>query len=55
MAKIHEEIIVLKISKLHKDQEEDVSQLVNAEILEALEQVSAELFGEGVLIEIERP
>lgn len=54
MAKLHEEVVVLKISKLLKDKEEDVGQLANSDALEALEQVSAELFGPGVMIEIER-
>lgn len=54
MAKLHEEVIVLKISKLQKDKDEDVGLLANNEVLEALEQVSTELFGAGVLIEIER-
>jgi len=54
MAKLHEEVVVLKISKLLKDKDEDVGQLANSDALDALEQVSTELFGPGVMIEIER-
>ena len=54
MAKLHEEVIVLKVSKLLKDKDEDVGLLANNDALDALEQVSTELFGPGVMIEIER-
>jgi hypothetical protein len=54
MAKLHEEVIVLKISKLLKDSEEAPQMLADNEILTSLEQVTAELLGSGVMIEFER-
>jgi hypothetical protein len=53
MAKLHEEVVVLKISKLLKDKDEAPT-LADAEVLTALEQVAAELLGGGVMIEFER-
>lgn len=53
MAKIVEDVIVIKLSKLVKDSEKD-SKLSNSEIESALEQVAQELVGEGVVVEVER-
>jgi hypothetical protein len=53
MAKLHEEVIVLKISKLLKDND-NAPQLADNEVLTALEQVATELLGGGVMIEFER-
>lgn len=52
MAKIYEEAIVIKLSKLIKSGE-DPQSLTNPEILAALEQVAQELVGSGVVVEIE--
>lgn len=54
MAKIVEDVVVIKFSKLVKDNEKDVTHLANAEIENALEQVAQELVGDGVVVEIER-
>ena len=54
MAKIVEEIILVKLSKLVKDGE-TVADISNNEIESALEQVIQELVGDSVLVEIERP
>ena len=51
MAKLHEEVIVVKVSKLLKDTDE-ASVLLNAGILESLEAVVQELAGAGTLVEI---
>ncbi len=51
MAKLQEEIIVLKFSKLIRDNGEVVS-IVNSEVLATLEQVASELT--SALIEIEQ-
>jgi len=51
MAKIQEEIIAIKVSKLVKDSVEQES-LTNSEIVFALEQVAQELFGDGVVVEV---
>lgn len=52
MAKIYEEVIVLKLSKLTKDGTSEP--IVNLEIIEALEQVAQQLVGEGVIVEVEK-
>jgi len=54
MAKIAEEIVVIKLSKLVKDSEVDSIQLINSEILANLEAVAQELVGDGVVVEIEK-
>tara|TARA_R110000803_G_scaffold43556_2_gene92852 strand:+ start:208 stop:372 length:165 start_codon:yes stop_codon:yes gene_type:complete len=51
MAKMHEEIIVIKVSKLVRDTDE-VSGIADAETLASLEVVVQELVGTGVLVEI---
>lgn len=53
MAKIHEEVLVIKLSKLVKDNEAD-SVIAGSEITLALEQVTQELVGAGVVVEVER-
>lgn len=53
MAKIHEEIVVIKLSKLVKDTE-NVASLVDGETIASLEQVTQELVGSGVIVEVER-
>ena len=52
MAKIHEEAIVIKLSKLIKNSD-DNPVLINEETLAALEQVAQELVGGEVVIEVE--
>jgi len=52
MAKIHEEIIVIKLSKLIKDSDQG-QPIASAETVSALQQVSEELFGNGVIVEVE--
>lgn len=54
MAKIVEDIIVIKFSKLAKDGDADGAGVVNEEIQVALEQVAQELAGQGVVVEVER-
>ena len=53
MAKIQEEVVVIKFSKLIKDG--DSAQLVaTSDITTALEQVAQELAGAGVIVEVEK-
>lgn len=54
MAKIHEEILLIKVSKIVKDSDSDSISIVNNDIQQALEQVAQELVGESVIVEIER-
>lgn len=51
MAKIVEDVIVIKLSKIVKDSDKDVAGLTNPEILVALEQVAQELVGDGIVVE----
>jgi hypothetical protein len=52
MAKIVEDVLVVKFSKIVKDSENDKVVLANSEIQQALEQVAQELVGEGVIVEV---
>jgi hypothetical protein len=53
MAKIIEDVVVIKFSKIVKDSEEGAS-IAGEEIQLALEQVAQELVGSGVVVEIEK-
>jgi hypothetical protein len=56
MAKIHEEIIIIKLSKLVKDSNpEGISADIrmSESLLENLEQIVQELVGDGVIVEVE--
>lgn len=50
MAKVIEENIVIKVSKLVKDGIEE--KLVSADTIQALESVAEELLGPGVIVEV---
>ncbi len=54
MAKIIEDVIVIKFSKIVKDSEQDAAGIAGDEIQQALEQVAQELVGNGVVVEVER-
>ena len=54
MAKIVEDVVVIKFSKIVKDSDADTGGLVNTDIQLALEQVAQELAGAGVVVEVER-
>ena len=57
MARIQEEVIVITVSKLHKNTPEDTvtdSEIVNNETLLALASVAEELVGNGVVVEINK-
>jgi hypothetical protein len=53
MAKIVEDVIVIKFSKIVKDSDTDNGGLVSAEVRSALEQVAQELVGDVVVVEVE--
>jgi len=53
MAKIHEEVVVIKLSKLVKDSD-TVGVIADTEIVAALQSVAEELAGAGVVVEVER-
>ena len=52
MAKLHEEVVVVKVSKLLKDNDAPGA-ILNAETISSLEAVVQELAGNNVLVEIE--
>ena len=53
MAKIYEEIVVIKLSKLVKDTDAG-TEIATADIVAALQSVAEELAGTGVVVEAER-
>jgi hypothetical protein len=53
MAKIHEEIVVIKLSKLVKDTDAG-TEIATDDIVSALQSVAEELAGTGVVVETER-
>jgi hypothetical protein len=52
MAKIVEELIIIKLSKLVKDNEQSRSHTVNNDMLASLEAVVQELIGSDVIVEV---
>jgi len=53
MAKLHEEVVVIKVSKLLKDSDTSSVTILNQETVDSLEAVVAELAGAGTLVEIQ--
>ena len=53
MAKIQEEVIVIKLSRLIKDNV-DATSVASEDILKALEQVAQELVGDNIVVEVEK-
>lgn len=51
MAKIQEELIVIKLSKLRKDSE-NTADIASAETVASLEAVAQELVGADVIVEV---
>lgn len=52
MANIQEEVITIKLSKLHKSDAGEVARLITKEFLSAIEQVAEELVGSSVIVEV---
>lgn len=52
MAKIQEQLIIIKLSKLIKDTEESNDNIVSTDITSNLEAVTQELVGKNVIVEI---
>ncbi len=53
MAKVHEEVIVVKLSKLLKN-DQDTTNIFTEDALYSLEQVVQELVGAPVIVEVEK-
>lgn len=54
MAKIHEEIVLIKISKLVKT-DRNQSQIISQDLVDALQELSEQLVESGCVVEIEIP
>ena len=54
MAKIVQDEVIIKFSKLVKDSEQEVLEIAGSDIQAALEQVAQELVGDGVIVELDR-
>ena len=54
MAKIHEEVVIIKLSRLTKETDVDVAQNINSDNLAAIEQIVQELVGDSVIVEVEK-
>jgi len=54
MAKIHEEVVVIKLSKLIKDNDAGSNSIATSDLCDALQAVAEELMGSGVVVEVER-
>jgi hypothetical protein len=54
MAKIHEEVVVIKLSKLVRERDTEEQYIANNELCDALQTVAQELAGAGVVVEVER-
>lgn len=52
MAKIQEEIVVIKVSKLLRDNEDVTTPILQSQAVDSLEAVIQELAGASVLVEI---
>ena len=54
MAKIHEEVVVIKLSKLIKEKDQGSELVATNDSCDALQSVAEELLGSGVVVEVER-
>jgi hypothetical protein len=52
MARLHEQVLVLKISKLIKDRDTEVESLVDGDFIANAEAVLQELVGDSCIIEV---
>lgn len=52
MAKIVEEVLLIKFSKIVKDTDKTQENITGQDVEQALEQVAQELVGEGIVVEV---
>lgn len=55
MAKIIEEILIIKFSKIVKDSDNELPGILDQTMEKALEEVAQELAGSATIVEIEKP
>jgi len=54
MAKLHEEMVIIKVSKLLRDDESsEQTEIINSDFINNLEKVTQELAGHNCLIEVQ--
>ena len=53
MAKVHEEVVVITLSKLNKNDDKS-AEIINEDFMTALGSVAEELLGQGVIVEINK-
>ena len=53
MAKVHEEVVVITVSKLIKN-DDSSTEIINDDIITALGSVAEELLGQGVVVEVNK-
>ena len=54
MAKIYEEVLVIKVSKLVADKSSNNSSIIRDDIVESIESVVQELVGNNIIVEVEK-
>lgn len=52
MAKIVEDVVVIKFSKIVKENDKGAVNIAGTDLQQALEQVAQELVGEGIIVEV---
>jgi hypothetical protein len=52
MAKIVEDVVLIKFSKIVKDSEKDNESIAGPDVQQALEQVAQELVGDAIVVEV---
>ena len=52
MAKILEDVVLIKFSKIVKDSDKDSTGIAGPDVQQALEQVAQELVGDGIVVEV---
>jgi hypothetical protein len=53
MAKVHEEVVVITVSKLVKNND-TTTEIINEDFITALGSVAEELLGQGVVVEVNK-
>jgi hypothetical protein len=55
MAKIIEDVLIIKFSKIVKDVGSETAEIAGSDIQQALEQVAQELVGDSIVVEVVKP
>jgi len=53
MAKIHEEVVLIRLSRLVKESDKSAPPLTNSDFTNNLEDIVQELLGDSVIVEVE--